>query len=662
MFLLPQSSRAQTEPEPILFPPILKNFPVIRTFLQIQDAEGRFIHNLQNENFSILEDGLSIPSVSVDEQKTGAQIVTVINPGSTFALRNSQAISRYEFILDALNNWLTSRLGSTVDDLSLLITGEPGILHVQDPQTLIEKLTSEATTDRQFTPSLDVVFQALEIAADPSPRPGMGRSVLFITEPLQEIDSQSLLNLSTRAQELGIKIFVWMVGSTEGENRIESEQLKALAESTGGKFFAFTGIEEFPSPEEYFEPSRSVYRISYPSQIRTGGTHQLIAEIQALDGTQTTQPRSFETNISAPIPVLINPPLEIFRKQPQEEEQETKIPSTEAAYSPEQQELQILVDFPDGRIRPLKRTSLLVDNLLVDENTSEPYDRFSWDLTPYITDGNHILRVEAEDELDLTGFSIDHQVLVTIEKNITNPAIIIKRNLPVLTLAAILVAGVVLFLILVLGGRIKPFQPGKKHPRKRKDDPTTQPVPIGDESTRPKESWVNRFHWRQRQSVNRTLAFLTPLEEEGSGKKQSTKRKTKALSKSSRREVHSPPIPISNDQVNIGSDPLLADLILVDPSIENLHARLTRLPDGSFRLADEQSIAGTWINYTPVSSQGARLEHGDLVHIGRVGFRFTLRRPDRVRRPVVIPATPQTNGVSNPKEEEPPPPDQGMTP
>jgi DEAD/DEAH box helicase domain-containing protein len=48
------------------------------------------------------------------------------------------------------------------------------------------------------------------------------------------------------------------------------------------------------------------------------------------------------------------------------------------------------------------------------------------------------------------------------------------------------------------------------------------------------------------------------------------------------------------------------------------------------------SVAGTWVNYMLVPTTGTRLEHGDLIHIGRVGFRFSLREPQRVRKPVIM--------------------------
>jgi predicted component of type VI protein secretion system len=68
--------------------------------------------------------------------------------------------------------------------------------------------------------------------------------------------------------------------------------------------------------------------------------------------------------------------------------------------------------------------------------------------------------------------------------------------------------------------------------------------------------------------------------------------------------------------------------------VEGLHARLVRQEDGSFRLIDQGSVAGTWVNYAEVPEEGQVLQHGDLIHFGRVGFRFTLRLPQNVSKPV----------------------------
>jgi predicted component of type VI protein secretion system len=52
-------------------------------------------------------------------------------------------------------------------------------------------------------------------------------------------------------------------------------------------------------------------------------------------------------------------------------------------------------------------------------------------------------------------------------------------------------------------------------------------------------------------------------------------------------------------------------------------------------LQDNNSIAGTWVNYEVVPREGHRLSHGDMVHFGQLTFRFTLRTPPEVKKPTI---------------------------
>jgi predicted component of type VI protein secretion system len=87
--------------------------------------------------------------------------------------------------------------------------------------------------------------------------------------------------------------------------------------------------------------------------------------------------------------------------------------------------------------------------------------------------------------------------------------------------------------------------------------------------------------------------------------------------------------------MTMGRDPTLATYVLDSLSVEGLHARLRQEDDGRFLLQDEGSIAGTWVNYAPISREGVHLEHGDLVHIGKVAFRFEMSKPAHLRKPQV---------------------------
>ena len=616
--LIPAAAAAQSALTARLAPPSTEAFPRIETTLDLRDGQGKFMHGLQAADVRLLEDGSSIPISELAEQRTGVQVVVVLSPGPSFAVRNLKGVSRFDLLLEGLRGWAKSRQGTTIDDLSLLITNGPEVSHVTNSLEWAPALDQQEIDPRDAQPSLDTLFRAVEIAADPSPRPGMGRVVLFITPPIEGDTAEPMENVVSRANELGVRISVWMVASAGSFPAQAGEQLEALAARTGGRFLTYTGNEATPIPEDDLEPFRTVYRLAYPSQIKSTGQHQLSAEIQAGGEVVTTTVQSFNLDIQPPNPVFITPPLTIERKPAEKKALASSDQEGAADYEPKEQVLPILIDFPDGRVRPLKRTALYVDGMLAVENTEPPYDQFVWDLTPYAEAGQHSIKVEAEDSLGMVGNSIDTVVQVSIRQPAASPIGKLSGRTPVLAGLVAVVAGSVLLLVLVLGGRIRPqTQRARGKKARRKGDPVTQPVPARIEPpSRRLPNWVNRLQWPQRHVAPKVYAFLARISETDSGFSQT-------------------PIPITADEITLGSDPSQATLVLNDPSVEALHARLIRKEDDTFRLADEGSIAGTWINYTPVSREGMQLEHGDLVHIGRVGFRFTLRQPGRIRRPVV---------------------------
>jgi predicted component of type VI protein secretion system len=96
------------------------------------------------------------------------------------------------------------------------------------------------------------------------------------------------------------------------------------------------------------------------------------------------------------------------------------------------------------------------------------------------------------------------------------------------------------------------------------------------------------------------------------------------------------PLQIIADDTTLGRDPLQANLVISDPSIESVHARIHH-EGKSFLITDAGSVAGTWVNYDPVPPKGTQLEHADIIHLGQVGFRFNLAEPDQLRKVVVTP-------------------------
>jgi hypothetical protein len=622
LFLLAGPARAQTSTSATLSQPDTQAFPSMRAYLDIKDELGRFIHGLDTAALNVLEDGSTLPVNEIQELRPGVQFVVALNPGPPFALRNSQGASRSNLIQRTLEDWAKSRQGSTLDDLSLLITNSVEATHSRDPSKWLDALKLDQIDARQATPSLDTLSRAIEIAADPTQRPGMGRAVLFITTPTEDQSDVAIQDLIARAKEQGIKIYIWMVPVPGAYYPNAEKQFQEVVSQTGGQLFTYKDEQPTLDLEGILESLRSIYRISYDSQIRTSGSHQLAMDIQTPSGAITTPIQTFELDVQAPEPAFVSPPLNILRKAPVGEDGKVNENASPSEYIPGQQEIQVLVGFPDERIRPLVRTSLYVDGILVQENRQPPFDRFTWNLKDYTTSGTHMIRAEAEDDLGMVGASIERLVQLTVEQPARSAWSWVFRYAPALSILGAVVAGSILLLVLLLGGRLRPRIPGKSKPSRRRSDPVTQPVPVKSEASAKRLSgWVNRIHWPQRNIPPTAYAFLSRITDIDS-------------------QATATPIPLVAEEITLGSDPNLSTLVLIDPSIEGLHARILHQEDGAFRLIDEGSTAGTWINYTPISREGATLEHGDLVHIGRLGFRFTTRRPGQARKAVATPVEP----------------------
>lgn len=629
LFLLPKPTIAQEEEEPNAFlsPLNIEGFPLIQAFLTIQDSQGNFLHGITQEEVQVIENSIPIPASKFQQLQPGAQFVITLNPGRSFALRNSRAISRYDFILEALINWAHSRSGSTIDDLSLLVTNGAQASHLNTYPDLMEALAEiDQEAAREMEPNLDTLSKAIDLASDPTPRAGMGRAILFITPPLTTDYALPINDLITRANQNNVQINIWMVASEGTYPPQAAEQLNSLANQTGGKFFIFTGDNQIPNPEIYLDSLRDTYQIEYHSQVKASGTHQVNAEIQTPKGKITTPPQSFNITIQPPDPAFISPPLEINRHPPMEDKNFGKEEVEPKDYLPTSIELKVVISFPDERPRRLTRTSLYVDGKVVDENTSPPFETFTWDLSNFSQSAPHTVKVEAEDILGLVGSSIDSTIYISIKVPEASPWSWLYDNVTILSIMAIFLSGAILLLVLVLGGRIQPRNLRKRftrHPHKL--DPITQPVPLPTLEESPQSrfpQWINRLHWPQRDNLAKSMAFLTRITDEYQFE-------------------NATPIPLTSLTTMIGNDPKQATLIIDDPSVESLHASLIQKADGSFYIVDKGSIAGTWVNYIPISKQEIKLEHGDLLNFGRVAFRFTLRKPARVRKPVITPLDPE---------------------
>lgn len=596
------------------------DFPQVHALLDVYDANGAFISGLPPSALTVYEDGAPHPVDTISESAPPVQVVVAVNPGPALAMRNATGVARFTFLVEALSAWANALPAESQDDLSLVSLSGSLINHAS-PRDWLVSLQSFKPDFRNTTPNFQTLAIALDTAAAATKQPGMKRAVLFITPHMDSPNIEdTLAPLIQSAVDKKIRVFVWFVDAENFNSSPSANAFKLLASQTNGAFFTFSGIETFPDPNEYLVPLRHIYTITYTSSLTEAGSHSLGLYVEGPDGRIPALDQSFEVDVQPPNPIFVAPPLQITRQPPAED------PYNPDILNPTRQELEIIIEFPDGHPRDLKRATLYVDGAIVAENTATPFDKFVWDISAYTETGQHQIVAEVEDVLGLSKSNLAIPVTLTVKPAPRGLRPFLARYRRYVVLGAIGLAGVALMAILLRGRRRGTSTIDRIEIRKRFEDPLTQPVAAITEptvpatrksKTQPRKPLSPGWAPAKPTRVPEAPAYLIRLTSDGE-------------------PASGTPIPIADKELTIGTDPVQSMYVLDDPSIAPLHARLKQNGEGVFMIYDHGSIAGTWVNFEPVTRDGRRLQHGDQIHFGQMLYRFDLKKPPAESGPKVI--------------------------
>lgn len=611
-------SAQQNTPTVTLYNVDTSAFPTVTGFVDVYDDQNFFASGLTSDLVSVIENGQSLTATAFTEMALPLQLAVAVNQGTPLAAQDSNGISRFQRVSQVIAQWAQSRPADLPDDLSLVSQAGPVINH-GNAQDFIVALNGFQPDFRTATTNLQSLVTALDVVSAQTPRLGMKRAVLFITPEMTDPAlAQTLDPIIQRAIENKIRVFVWYVDADTTFTNTSAAIFNNLAIQTGGTMFQYSGSERFPDLEAYFAGLRRIYSVSYASKINTSGEHRILVQVKSPNfGTVNSTEQKFNLNVQAPNPIVVSPVSQITRQAPEDDPFNTEI------LLPESQNLDIIVEFPDGFSRGLIRTTLYVDGAIADENTSEPFDKFTWDLTAYTSSAQHQVMVEAVDELGLSKTSMPIPVTVTVIKPPSGITAFLAKYRTPLTFGAIMLAGLALFGVL-LSGRFQ-FLSLKRVQEERRiqNDPLTQSL---------------------------TNLVQEPTAEQTKKKRKAKSKKTEADSKSVAEADASfirinadgqfaavAPISVIEKEIIFGTDPVQCTMILDDPSISSVHARLRVTDDGGYLLLDNNSVGGTWVNYDVIPHEGYRLRHGDMVNFGQLTYRFMLRVPTKYSAPKITP-------------------------
>ena len=570
------------------YPPIVTDFPSISINLNITDTMGQRIASLRPDDFSILEDDTIIDDLALEVVELGTRQVFVINTNADLRVRDTVGRSRYDLIRNALINWWRLPDASLLDrdDLSLLTQEGTLVQHTSSSAELASALNAFEPDFRADGNGYGLLLEALTFLYD-APQSDAPSFLLFATPLLPYNAELPVENIIAQANENGTAIFPILLTETADPELPEVATLLALANGTGGRVIFLDpalGLDDLATQILEF---RTAYQLSYRSAIQTSGEHQLQVIARVEDQELSSELQPFTVSVQPPEVTFIQPPAEILRAS-----EDTALPLT--AYPPTSQQINVLIQFPDGYARQIIRSTLLVNGEVVAENVQAPFDTFSWDLSDVLEPGSYRLQVRVEDELGLEAETITHRVELDVELPPSGLAALGPALTSLITVFALIAAGIASVTVLV------------SWIRRRQASSPTQP-----HNTSPAVMSSRRSRLLQETLQAPIEAHLVRPGDEGASQNW---------------------IPLTGAALHLGSDPSMAPYPLSDPSVSGLHANIKRNAGGDYVLRDQGSKAGTWVNHVRIDQDGCQLHHGDRIHLGLVELRFLFVDPPNPRR------------------------------
>jgi hypothetical protein len=577
-----------------LTPPSPVGFPQVAFHASVLGPDGRPLRALPPTSFTLTEDGVAVPDFHMEEETVGARQIYAINTVTPLSRRDLLGVTRLEQVRRALIDAWAARPASTTPDQASLLTAEASLgLNRPAAADLIPALEGWSPQYSGTEAGYGVLMNALSAALDPLPHPAMETDVVFVTPLLDRNNEQELSDALALAESSGARIHAVLVGTPEQAGTAEALRLRQTAEATGGSFQVLEPAVGLADVEGRLQEVRTRYAVEYTSPASASGPHAVQLSVSTPDFAAASDAAAYEVELAPPQLAFIQPPQTIARRTDDSDTPLADIPPTFL-------ELPLLLTFPDGYDRPIDRLQLFINGELHETRLEPPFDRVRWDLSSIFESRAFHIRAELTDSQGLTASTEIVPVLIEV---IPGP-----RGLEAFRPAiAPLLAG------LALTGMGVALALGWVH--------------MGELSSQP--GWVGSSPGGMRLLRRASLgtlhtgaapeAVLLPLHADGTA---------------------GPPVALDGADLMIGSDPALCGLLLDDPSVSGIHARLTRRAAGTFSLRDQHSVAGTWVNETPVDEAGRDLQHGDRISFGRAAYRFRLAAPPAEARVVVRPASP----------------------
>jgi hypothetical protein len=482
-----------------------------------------------------------------------------------------------------------------IDYVSIFRVGAADAQQVLEPTQFHNSVRNYFATPLQpesgATALYDSAVDLLNDMAGLLPDPALAPAVVIVSDGTDAVSTQAQAgDIAARARELGIPVHtIWLLNEelTVGQEAGRNYLAEVAADATG----AAARLDQPETADAIFERLTlwgRQYLLQYTVPNPQPGTH---AVFLSLEDTPSIQAETTVT-IEAAMPVVsLNVPAE---------SRSLTLPDLS---EPVSLGFSAEVGWLDGVERSLQQAQLQVNGQPVADVPPANLGRFTADVPNLVFGGNSVQLVVL-DEQGLRGASPVITLDVT-EGAAQIPAELQPSSAFLANLAPLCLGGLLLLAIFGLGGFYAYRRGRLRLPRRARRG--TAPVTVEEMPAAPgvqPYAPVEEPYPVAGAMIPGQIAYLEVVSAE-----------TPIAS----------PIAISQEETRLGRSPNLADIALTqDLTVSRLHATITW--DGQvYRIYDEESTSGSWVNDQQVPDYGTQLIDGDEIYLGKVHLRFRHR-------------------------------------
>lgn len=639
----------------------VSRFPEVSVTLYGEDLST----DLANASLTLKEDGKSVNAQSslID---VGAQTLLVLdasqNVNGAGLVKSSRKDEMVAVVqqLTAQGYLLASKdwLGFMSFDFS---SGTPvpamlGDWNSADHNVVINEVVRyDASPAPVKTPLFDILFAALKQFEDARPPANLQRSVVIFTDGIDIISDLYRPDLINLAKEVNARIHTVQLGSPDVMQGDARKNLENLSLQTGGKYVSLNTESALTPIWQAIQTSQKQRQLTYRST--NASPRELAVESSSASGGQLRDLFAIPLPpIEPPQVRIVRPGLEaITRLLPDGREAEYNTLASE--FDPQELDIEIAVDFPGSPVsRQVERVEYIVNDK-TEAVTEEPFNRLTFNIAE-LDHGEYTLRVRATDELGLMG-EASQPLTIVIDRlpapdagaTATAAAIIAQKTTTAIETNAAATAAVLATQQAV--AQMTAEAAGQDAAVAQQDAAEAQGEALAAqqeaESARGRAeiaqigtiiaavialaalifaiwAWRNpRVRQRATEIITGSLQAATEFFGFGGlddGAQATIKGRLTLIGEAQGEIPYN--IDLYGGNTRVGRDPTLVNIVVPDARVSRFHSRISEESDGSFKLWDEGSASGTYVNRDRVELSGRDLHPGDIINFGPVQYRFEL--------------------------------------